>query len=55
MALYTMKLKNKSNMEDNIMSAEERFETGEYTINATGTGVKTVSGTTAVPMDNIQR
>lgn len=35
-------------------AAEERLETGEYTINVTGTGIKTVSSTTAVPMASFE-
>ena len=34
--------------------AEERFETGEYTINVTGAGIKAVSSTTAVPMASFE-
>ncbi|MCI8948308.1 MAG: hypothetical protein HFI91_14945 [Lachnospiraceae bacterium] len=30
-------------------TAEERFETGEYTVNITGPGIKTVSGAIAAP------
>ena len=35
-------------------AAEERFETGEYTINVTGAGIKAVSSTTAVPMASFE-
>ena len=35
-------------------AAEERFETREYSVNVTGAGIRTVSGTTAVPMASFE-
>lgn len=35
-------------------AAEERLETGEYTVNITGAGIKTVSGTTAAPVASFE-
>ena len=35
-------------------AAEEKFETGEYTINVTGAGIKAVSSTTAVSMASFE-
>ena len=35
-------------------AAEERLETGEYTVNITGAGIKTVSSTTAAPVASFE-